>query len=68
MSATRANTVVIFNHQVRSLKYVVLPESAGDSRGAMQTDSRARRNQRTQFLAFYSFALQAVFMFFLSKP
>lgn len=52
--------------QMRSLKYVLLPENSGDSR--MQTDTRAKRNQRTQFLFFYSYVVQFIFMWILSRP
>ncbi|GAB1311646.1 Protein transport protein yif1 [Madurella fahalii] len=56
---------------MRSLKYVLLPESNGDNRGPMQTmhplDSRAKRNQRTQFLFFYSYIVQLFFMWILSR-
>lgn len=51
---------------MRSLKYVLLPENSGDSR--MQTDTRAKRNQRTQFLFFYSYVVQFIFMWILSRP
>ncbi|KAH7316491.1 transport protein yif1 [Stachybotrys elegans] len=50
---------------MRSLKYVLLPESPGNSGGPMQIDSRAKRNQRTQFLFFYSYIVQ---LFFISSP
>lgn len=54
---------------MRSLKYVLLPESSADPRGPMQTgDTRARRNQRTQFLFFYSYMVQLFFMWILSRP
>ncbi|KAL2019579.1 hypothetical protein VTK56DRAFT_9476 [Thermocarpiscus australiensis] len=57
---------------MRSLKYVLLPENNTDSRGPMQTmhplDSRAKRNQRTQFLFFYSYIVQLFFMWILSRP
>ncbi len=53
--------------QMRSLKYVLLPENSGDSRGPMQTDTRAKRNQRTQFLFFYSYGVQLLFMWILSR-
>ncbi|KAK7962144.1 uncharacterized protein PG986_002969 [Apiospora aurea] len=52
---------------MRSLKYVLLPETAGDPRSTMQTDSRSRRAQRTQFLFIYSFVIQFVFMFLLTR-
>lgn len=51
---------------MRSLKYVLLPESSADSR-PMQTDTRAKRNQRTQFLFFYSYGVQLLFMWILSR-
>lgn len=51
---------------MRSLKYVLLPENNGDPRG-MQTDSRAKRNQRTQFLFFYSYVVQLVLMWILCR-
>lgn len=54
---------------MRSLKYVLLPESSGDSRAPMQTvDSRSKRNQRTQFLFFYSYVVQLFLMWILSRP
>ncbi|KAK3365276.1 YIF1-domain-containing protein [Lasiosphaeria ovina] len=57
---------------MRSLKYVLLPENNGDSRGPMQTmptgDTRAKRNQRTQFLFFYSYVVQFCLMWILSRP
>jgi hypothetical protein len=55
--------------QMRSLKYVLLPDNHGDARGPMQTgDTRAKRNQRTQFLFIYSYVVQFAFMWFLSRP
>ncbi|KAK3372023.1 YIF1-domain-containing protein [Podospora didyma] len=56
---------------MRSLKYVLLPETNGETRGPMQTmpaDTRAKRNQRTQFLFFYSYVVQFLFMWILSRP
>jgi len=52
---------------MRSLKYVLLPENSGDSRGPMQTETRAKRNQRTYFLFFYSYAVQLLFMWILTR-
>jgi hypothetical protein len=52
---------------LRSLKYVILPENAGSTGGPMQTDSRAKRNQRTQFLFFYSYIVQFFFMWVLTR-
>ncbi|KAM5346571.1 hypothetical protein ACJ41O_009576 [Fusarium nematophilum] len=52
---------------MRSLKYVLLPETSGGSGGPMQTDSRAKRNQRTQFLFFYSYIVQFLFMWVLTR-
>ncbi|KAK3693606.1 YIF1-domain-containing protein [Podospora appendiculata] len=56
---------------MRSLKYVLLPENNSDNRApmqTMQTESRAKRNQRTQFLFFYSYVVQLFFMWILSRP
>ncbi|KAF4124780.1 protein transport protein YIF1 [Geosmithia morbida] len=52
---------------LRSLKYVLLPETPGATGGPMQTDSRAKRNQRTQFLFFYSYIVQLFFMWVLTR-
>jgi protein transport protein YIF1 len=52
---------------MRSLKYVLLPETSGESRGPMQTDSRAKRAQRTQFLFAYSYLVQFVVMWILTR-
>ncbi|KAH6894135.1 YIF1-domain-containing protein [Thelonectria olida] len=51
---------------MRSLKYVLLPETSSGSGGPMQTDSRAKRNQRTQFLFIYSYLVQLFFMWVLT--
>ncbi|KAI5464585.1 YIF1-domain-containing protein [Mariannaea sp. PMI_226] len=51
---------------MRSLKYVLLPETSGGNAGPMQTDSRAKRNQRTQFLFIYSYLVQLFFMWLLT--
>jgi len=54
---------------LRSLKYVLLPENSTDnSRGAMHTVARAQKNRRTQFLFLYSYIVQFVFMWALSRP
>ncbi|KAK5991017.1 Protein transport protein yif1 [Cladobotryum mycophilum] len=52
---------------MRSLKYVLLPETSHQPGGPMQTDSRAKRNQRTQFLFFYSYLVQFFFMWVLTR-
>ncbi|KAI1339340.1 YIF1-domain-containing protein [Xylariaceae sp. FL0016] len=53
---------------MRSLRYVLLPESSGvDARGPMQTDTRTKRNQRTQFLFAYSYIIQFGCMWYLSR-
>ncbi|KAF4980360.1 hypothetical protein FZEAL_3621 [Fusarium zealandicum] len=52
---------------MRSLKYVLLPETSPGTGGPMQTDSRAKRNQRTQFLFFYSYVVQFFFMWVLTR-
>lgn len=53
--------------QMRSLRYVLLPETSGTTSGPMQTDSRAKRSQRTQFLFFYSYIVQLTFMWVLTR-
>lgn len=56
--------------QLRSLKYVLLPDSTGDApmrSGTMHTVARAQRNRRTQFLFIYSYVVQFVFMWVLSR-
>lgn len=59
---------------LRSLKYVLLPESAADGPGgpraataSTHTVARAQRNRRTQFLFLYSYVVQFVFMWILSR-
>ena len=52
---------------MRSLRYVLLPESAGDARGPMQTNTRSQRSQRTQFLFAYSYLVQLIFMWILTR-
>lgn len=53
--------------QLRSMKYVLLPENAaGGGGGSMQTVGRAQRNRRTQFLFGYAFIVQLILMAFLT--
>lgn len=53
---------------LRSLKYVLLPDSATDARtGSMHTVARSQRNRRTQFLFIYSYVIQFIFMWVLSR-
>lgn len=55
--------------QLRSLKYVLLPDSSSDVSmrgGSMQTVARSQRNRRTQFLFIYSYIIQFIFMWVLS--
>jgi hypothetical protein len=60
--------MVLILLQLRSLKYVLLPENAPNGAGgAMQTVARAQRNRRTQFLFVYSYVVQLVFMWILSR-
>ena len=49
--------------QLRSLKYVLLPENAADR----NTIARTQRNRRTQFLFIYSYVVQFLFMWVLSR-
>ncbi|KAI9823420.1 MAG: hypothetical protein M1832_002430 [Thelocarpon impressellum] len=48
---------------LRSLKYVLLPENAADR----NTIARTQRNRRTQFLFIYSYVVQFLFMWILSR-
>ncbi|EEH33527.1 transport protein yif1 [Paracoccidioides lutzii Pb01] len=55
---------------LRSLKYVLLPDSSSDSPmrgGTMPTVARSQRNRRTQFLFIYSYIVQFIFMWVLSR-
>lgn len=49
---------------LRSLKYVLLPESSSDERGTLH---RSQKSRRTQFLFIYSYPVQLVFMWFLTR-
>lgn len=56
---------------MRSLKYVLLPENpAGGPMqpggSAQSTVSRANRNARTQFLFFYAYLIQLLFMWIMT--
>ncbi|KAH8601481.1 ER to Golgi transport protein-like protein Yif1 [Bisporella sp. PMI_857] len=51
---------------LRSLKYVLLPESNSDERGTMQTVARSQKSRRTQFLFLYSYVVQFFFMWLLT--
>lgn len=54
--------------QLRSLKYVLLPDSSSSTpAGGMQTVDRTQRNRRTQFLFLYSYVVQFIFMWVLSR-
>ncbi|EAW08743.1 protein transporter YIF1 [Aspergillus clavatus NRRL 1] len=55
---------------LRSLKYVLLPDSTSDASmraGSMHTVARSQRNRRTQFLFIYSYIIQFIFMWVLSR-
>ncbi len=52
---------------LRSLKYVLLPDSSSSTAGGMQTVARSQRNRRTQFLFLYSYVVQFVFMWVLTR-
>ncbi|KAI9682504.1 MAG: hypothetical protein M1829_000296 [Trizodia sp. TS-e1964] len=52
---------------LRSLKYVLLPESTGDNTRGALTVARSQRNRRTQFLFVYSYVIQFIFMWILSR-
>lgn len=54
--------------QLRSLKYVLLPDASSSTpAGGMQTVARSQRNRRTQFLFLYSYVVQFIFMWVLSR-
>ncbi|KAL8755019.1 MAG: hypothetical protein Q9184_004929 [Pyrenodesmia sp. 2 TL-2023] len=54
---------------LRSLKYVLLPDSssATPAGSGMHTIARSQRNRRTQFLFIYSYIVQFIFMWILSR-
>lgn len=54
---------------LRSLKYVLLPDSSSSTPAGsgMLTVARSQRNRRTQFLFLYSYVVQFVFMWILSR-
>ncbi|OQD86180.1 hypothetical protein PENANT_c008G03913 [Penicillium antarcticum] len=54
---------------LRSLKYVLLPDSTDSAMhaGSMHTVARSQRNRRTQFLFVYSYVVQFIFMWVLSR-
>ena len=55
--------------QLRSLKYVLLPDSSSTPTGSGMTHTvaRSQRNRRTQFLFVYSYVVQFVFMWILTR-
>lgn len=58
--------------QLRSLKYVLLPDNSADNpRGTMyavnHAVNRTQKNRRTQFLFVYSYIVQVIFMWSLSS-
>lgn len=60
------------NFQLRSLKYVLLPDSSNDPsaiprNGQPYTIARTKKNQRTYFLAIYAFVIQMLFMWILTR-
>ncbi|MCJ1256065.1 hypothetical protein MMC24_003885 [Lignoscripta atroalba] len=54
---------------LRSLKYVLLPDSSSTPTGSGMTHTvaRSQRNRRTQFLFVYSYVVQFVFMWILTR-
>ncbi|KAL8719145.1 MAG: hypothetical protein Q9225_003807 [Loekoesia sp. 1 TL-2023] len=54
---------------LRSLKYVLLPDSSSSTPAGsgMHTVARSQRNRRTQFLFIYSYIVQFIFMWILSR-
>lgn len=50
------------------MKYVLLPDnSASGPSGGMQTVARSQRTRRTYFLFAYSFVVQLLLMFYLTR-
>ncbi|KAL8679844.1 MAG: hypothetical protein Q9186_003910 [Xanthomendoza sp. 1 TL-2023] len=54
---------------LRSLKYVLLPDSSASTPAGsgLHTVARSQRNRRTQFLFIYSYVVQFIFMWILSR-
>ncbi|MCJ1300952.1 hypothetical protein MMC08_003751 [Hypocenomyce scalaris] len=54
---------------LRSLKYVLLPDSSSHTPAGsgMHTVARSQRNRRTQFLFLYSYVVQLIFMWILTR-
>ncbi|KAI6249371.1 hypothetical protein HI914_02597 [Erysiphe necator] len=52
---------------LRSLKYVLLPEHPTDERGTMHTVARAQKSRRTHFLFIYSYPVQLLIMWALTR-
>lgn len=49
--------------QLRSLKYVLLPDNTVNA----QAIGRSQRNRRTQFLFLYAYLVQLAFMWWLTR-
>lgn len=63
-----SRVVALTHPQLRSLKYVLLPDSTADNpRGTMYAVNRTQKNRRTQFLFVYSYIVQVIFMWSLSS-
>ncbi|KAF2458110.1 YIF1-domain-containing protein [Lineolata rhizophorae] len=53
---------------LRSLKYVLLPDTSPNSNSSTSyTIARSQRTRRSQFLFFYSYIVQLIFMWILSR-
>lgn len=62
-------TLMLTWHKLRSLRYVLLPDSSpNSSSGASYTANRTQKSRRTQFLFGYSYVVQLFLMWFLSMP
>ncbi|KAJ3467293.1 hypothetical protein MRS44_004857 [Fusarium solani] len=57
-----ANSLFLVSFDYAITQVRAPPETSGGNNGPMQTDSRAKRNQRTQFLFFYSYIVQFFFI------
>lgn len=64
-----SQAILKFSTQLRSLKYVLLPDSSSHTPAGsgMQTVARSQRNRRTQFLFIYSYVVQFIFMWILTR-
>lgn len=69
LSLVNAMDFVLTIPKLRSLRYVLLPDSSPNSSSAgSYTANRTQKSRRTQFLFGYSYILQLFLMWFLTMP